>query len=95
MDMTNNTRGGLSGPPPSLTPPKQIYLLQRKKGVLGKGLGKTTGWIVRAEVRGGEGEGERGRGEREGGRERGEREGGGEGEGGRNKFIFYKERRGF
>ena len=51
MDMTNNTRGGLIGTTPSLSSPKQIYLLQRKKGVLGKGLGKTTGWIVRAEVR--------------------------------------------
>ena len=29
-------------------PPRQVTLLQRKAGKLGKGLGKTTGWIHRA-----------------------------------------------
>jgi 2,4-dienoyl-CoA reductase (NADPH2) len=32
----------------TITNQKQIYLLQRKKGKLGAGLGKTTGWIHRA-----------------------------------------------
>jgi 2,4-dienoyl-CoA reductase (NADPH2) len=40
-------RGGLVKPEP--TPPaRQVTLLQRKKGKLGAGLGKTTGWIHRA-----------------------------------------------
>ncbi len=40
-------RGGLARPQP--TPPaRKVTLLQRKAGKLGKGLGKTTGWIHRA-----------------------------------------------
>jgi 2,4-dienoyl-CoA reductase (NADPH2) len=40
-------RGGLGQP--EITPPaRQVYLLQRKAAPLGKGLGKTTGWIHRA-----------------------------------------------
>jgi 2,4-dienoyl-CoA reductase (NADPH2) len=40
-------RGGLAEPRP--TPPaRQVTLLQRKRGKLGAGLGKTTGWIHRA-----------------------------------------------
>lgn len=40
-------RGGVVKPQP--TPPaRQVTLLQRKAGKLGKGLGKTTGWIHRA-----------------------------------------------
>jgi len=40
-------RGGVV--PPRPTPPaRQVTLLQRKAGKLGKGLGKTTGWIHRA-----------------------------------------------
>ncbi|MEM9268394.1 MAG: NADPH-dependent 2,4-dienoyl-CoA reductase, partial [Pseudomonadota bacterium] len=45
-------RGGLaaSGPQP-LPPARQITLLQRKAQKLGKGLGKTTGWIHRASLK--------------------------------------------
>ncbi|KZT14681.1 NADPH-dependent 2,4-dienoyl-CoA reductase [Acidovorax sp. GW101-3H11] len=41
-------RGGLAPTGPRTTPPaRQVTLLQRKKGKLGGGLGKTTGWIHR------------------------------------------------
>ena len=41
-------RGGLAPDGPHATPPaRQVTLLQRKKGKLGNGLGKTTGWIHR------------------------------------------------
>ncbi|MCO5355930.1 NADPH-dependent 2,4-dienoyl-CoA reductase [Acidovorax kalamii] len=41
-------RGGLAASGPRVTPPaRQVTLLQRKKGKLGNGLGKTTGWIHR------------------------------------------------
>jgi 2,4-dienoyl-CoA reductase (NADPH2) len=49
IDPTMQHRGGLS--PMKQThdaSERQIYLLQRKKGKLGAGLGKTTGWIHRA-----------------------------------------------
>jgi 2,4-dienoyl-CoA reductase (NADPH2) len=43
-------RGGLGRP--EITPPaRQVYLLQRKAAPLGKGLGKTTGWIHRAQLK--------------------------------------------
>jgi 2,4-dienoyl-CoA reductase (NADPH2) len=43
-------RGGLGRP--ELTPPaRQVYLLQRKATPLGKDLGKTTGWIHRAQLK--------------------------------------------
>ena len=43
-------RGGLGKP--EITPAaRQVYLLQRKASPLGKGLGKTTGWIHRAALR--------------------------------------------
>ncbi len=43
------SRGGLgSAPPKHHTPSREIALFQRKKGKLGAGLGKTTGWIHRA-----------------------------------------------
>ncbi|MCW8842924.1 MAG: NADPH-dependent 2,4-dienoyl-CoA reductase [Rhodobacteraceae bacterium] len=46
------TRGGLApeGPQPH-APARQVYLLQRKAKALGKGLGKTTGWIHRAALK--------------------------------------------
>jgi 2,4-dienoyl-CoA reductase (NADPH2) len=50
IDSTQKQRGGLT-PPDQLEhhePQRQLYLMQRKKGKLGKGLGKTTGWIHRA-----------------------------------------------
>jgi 2,4-dienoyl-CoA reductase (NADPH2) len=44
------TRGGLVKP--QITPPaRQVTLLQRKATGLGKGLGKTTGWIHRAALK--------------------------------------------
>lgn len=46
VDMTMSARGGIEGvqrqPEPS---PRKISLLQRKETKLGRGLGKTTGWI--------------------------------------------------
>lgn len=46
------TRGGLSSAGPQPTPPaRQVTLLQRKPGKLGAGLGKTTGWIHRSELK--------------------------------------------
>jgi 2,4-dienoyl-CoA reductase (NADPH2) len=43
-------RGGLDQP--EITPAaRQVYLLQRKAAPLGKGLGKTTGWIHRAQLK--------------------------------------------
>ena len=44
------TRGGLV--PPRIEPPaREVTLLQRKAAPLGKGLGKTTGWIHRAALK--------------------------------------------
>jgi 2,4-dienoyl-CoA reductase (NADPH2) len=43
-------RGGL-GQPQIVAPGRQVYLLQRKPAPLGKGLGKTTGWIHRAALK--------------------------------------------
>lgn len=40
------TQGSLEPRPPTAKSPK-VYLMQRKKGKLGSGLGKTTGWIHR------------------------------------------------
>ena len=43
-------RGGLA--PPRIEPPaRHVWLLQRKSAPLGKGLGKTTGWIHRAALK--------------------------------------------
>ncbi len=46
------TRGGLAaaGPQPH-APARQVTLMQRKAKALGKGLGKTTGWIHRATLK--------------------------------------------
>ncbi|KQB60138.1 MULTISPECIES: NADPH-dependent 2,4-dienoyl-CoA reductase [Acidovorax] len=45
-------RGGLAASGPRVTPPaRQVTLLQRKKGKLGAGLGKTTGWIHRTTLK--------------------------------------------
>jgi len=44
--------GGLSAGQPQVTPPaREVVLLQRKKGKLGAGLGKTTGWIHRTTLK--------------------------------------------
>ncbi|SMY08424.1 NADPH-dependent 2,4-dienoyl-CoA reductase [Flavimaricola marinus] len=47
----SETRGGLAPAGPQPEPPiRQVTLLQRKAQKLGKGLGKTTGWIHRASL---------------------------------------------
>ena len=43
-------RGGVTAPQVS-PPARQVYLLQRKETAVGKGLGRTTGWIHRAALR--------------------------------------------
>ncbi len=43
--------GGLTLPRPD-APARQVTLMQRKTGKLGRGLGKTTGWIHRAQLEG-------------------------------------------
>lgn len=49
VDSTLAKRGGLLGSGEAAREaPRQVYLLQRKAGKLGSGLGKTTGWIHRA-----------------------------------------------
>ncbi|QYJ88171.1 FAD-dependent oxidoreductase [Shewanella halotolerans] len=47
IDKTYGERGGLTTPQLEHTS-RKIYLLQRKTSKMGKGLGKTTGWIHRA-----------------------------------------------
>lgn len=47
IDTAYRGRGGLT-PPQVPAAARQIYLLQRKSGKVGDGLGKTTGWIHRA-----------------------------------------------
>ncbi|MEU6345269.1 NADPH-dependent 2,4-dienoyl-CoA reductase [Streptomyces sp. NPDC046977] len=43
-------RGGLRAPERP-TPPRTVHLLQRKAGKVGAGLGRTTGWIHRTELK--------------------------------------------
>ncbi|MWA09263.1 NADPH-dependent 2,4-dienoyl-CoA reductase [Streptomyces sp. BA2] len=50
VDMDYKDRGGLTAPDRP-TPPRQVHLLQRKTSKVGQGLGKTTGWIHRTELR--------------------------------------------
>ena len=47
VDLAVRERGGLEAPTPP-QPARQIWLLQRKAGKLGMGLGKTSGWVHRA-----------------------------------------------
>jgi 2,4-dienoyl-CoA reductase (NADPH2) len=49
LDLTHATPGGLVRPEPRLAK-RTVTLLQRKTSKLGAGLGKTTGWIHRAEL---------------------------------------------
>lgn len=44
------TQGGLIDAQPAL-PKRQVYLLQRSQGKLGKGLNKTTGWVHKAVIK--------------------------------------------
>jgi 2,4-dienoyl-CoA reductase (NADPH2) len=50
IDRTLTARGGLA-PPKRVTSPRRVYLLQRKPGKPGAGLGKTTGWIHRTALK--------------------------------------------
>jgi 2,4-dienoyl-CoA reductase (NADPH2) len=43
-------RGGVTEPTP-VASPRQVYLLQRKDSAVGKGLGKTSGWVHRAALK--------------------------------------------
>jgi 2,4-dienoyl-CoA reductase (NADPH2) len=47
VDLAVRERGGLKPPAPA-HPEREIWLLQRKAGKLGMGLGKTSGWVHRA-----------------------------------------------
>jgi 2,4-dienoyl-CoA reductase (NADPH2) len=47
VDLAVRERGGLKAPRPA-QPVRDIWLLQRKAGKLGAGLGKTSGWVHRA-----------------------------------------------
>ena len=49
VDATGRSHGGLNGDPRE-TPPREVFLLQRKTTPPGKTLGMTTGWAIRAEL---------------------------------------------
>ena len=51
VDMELGARGGIKGMKADYSPAaREVYLLQRKKSKVGAGLGKTTGWIHRADL---------------------------------------------
>ncbi|WP_052865429.1 NADPH-dependent 2,4-dienoyl-CoA reductase [Streptomyces niger] len=50
VDTAYGERGGLKAPVRAAAP-RAVHLLQRKTSKVGKGLGKTTGWIHRTELR--------------------------------------------
>ncbi|MFE9994776.1 FAD-dependent oxidoreductase [Streptomyces avermitilis] len=50
VDMDYRAPGGL-GAPERPAPPRTVHLLQRKTSKVGAGLGKTTGWIHRTELK--------------------------------------------
>ena len=50
VDMDHRTPGGLAAPERPASP-RSVHLLQRKASKVGAGLGKTTGWIHRTELR--------------------------------------------
>ncbi|MEU9073302.1 FAD-dependent oxidoreductase [Kitasatospora sp. NPDC004745] len=50
IDPEYRERGGLRRPERPV-PPRSVHLLQRKTGKVGAGLGKTTGWIHRTELK--------------------------------------------
>ncbi|MEV7177493.1 NADPH-dependent 2,4-dienoyl-CoA reductase [Kitasatospora sp. NPDC093679] len=50
VDTDHTTPGGLAEPVRSASP-RRVHLLQRKTGKVGAGLGKTTGWIHRTELK--------------------------------------------
>ncbi|MGW0583849.1 FAD-dependent oxidoreductase, partial [Streptomyces sp. NPDC002920] len=50
VDMDYTAPGGLTAPERP-APPRTVHLLQRRTGKVGAGLGRTTGWIHRTELR--------------------------------------------
>ncbi|MGM0524794.1 MAG: FAD-dependent oxidoreductase [Pseudomonadota bacterium] len=50
IDKSYQQRGGLKQPQPESSP-REVWLLQRKPTKVGKGLGKTSGWVHRAELK--------------------------------------------
>ncbi|GGO96771.1 NADPH-dependent 2,4-dienoyl-CoA reductase [Wenjunlia tyrosinilytica] len=50
VDMGHSTPGGLAAPERP-APPRTVHLLQRKPTKVGAGLGRTTGWIHRTELK--------------------------------------------
>ncbi|MEU0335918.1 NADPH-dependent 2,4-dienoyl-CoA reductase [Streptomyces sp. NPDC006193] len=50
VDMDYRAPGGLAAPERP-APPRQVHLLQRKTSKVGAGLGRTTGWIHRTELK--------------------------------------------
>jgi 2,4-dienoyl-CoA reductase (NADPH2) len=50
VDMDHRTPGGLTAPERP-APPRTVHLLQRRPTKVGAGLGRTTGWIHRTELR--------------------------------------------
>ena len=52
IDMTLEARAGIEGIKPEFPmPDKEVFLLQRKQSKVGAGLGKTTGWIHRTDLK--------------------------------------------
>lgn len=52
VDQNAQSRGGVEGVRRHVHPPaREIFLLQRKAGKFGEGLGKTTGWIHRTQLK--------------------------------------------
>lgn len=52
IDPNNEVRGGIEGVKPAHKPAaRQVTMMQRSKGKLGDGLGKTTGWIHRTTLK--------------------------------------------
>ena len=52
VDMSLRARGGVTDVSRKVeASPREVYLLQRKSGKVGAGLGKTTGWIHRADLK--------------------------------------------
>ncbi|CAH0478348.1 unnamed protein product [Peronospora belbahrii] len=52
IDTNNSVRGGVAGIKPNIpSPPREVYLMQRKSTKHGKDLGKTTGWIHRLSLK--------------------------------------------
>jgi 2,4-dienoyl-CoA reductase (NADPH2) len=51
VDPAMSTPGGLAPPAPAERPPRQVTMVQRKDEPLGRRLGKSTGWILKAKLK--------------------------------------------